>query len=504
MPATLRVLLGDESFPLRVLTELDDGVLDRPVSWVHSSDLMDPTPWLEPGNLLLTNGAQFSPEPDAAEATDYCRRLRAHGVVGIGFATDIIHDHVPLAVVRAGEAVDLPIVEIADRAPFIRIIRFVADIIAADRAARLSWLLDAQRAVARAAVRDDGLREILQTLSHLLGAWVELYDAVGGRLSLPGLRSAPRGVEAEVGRDVRRLLERRTAASLVVPSAGHALLQTIGQSSRLRGVLAVGGAEPLDPAGKELVATVVALASIALEQQRGVQTALRGVRAGVVEMLLDGHADAARRVADSAVGGLPTEPYLVGVLRGARATPGLLDELDLVSSDPQRLFSAELGADVVVLVAAGAGDALVALAERRGLAAGTARHGAGDDLPLAFRRAEQAAREARAGTVRAYEDLARRGLVGALREHGGEELAQSLLEPLDGLPPAERQRLRESAKVWLDANGAWDPAARALGIHRHTLRARLTQLEGLLRLDLSTFAARAELWAALEFTDDRS
>ncbi|WP_314456450.1 helix-turn-helix domain-containing protein, partial [uncultured Microbacterium sp.] len=100
-----------------------------------------------------------------------------------------------------------------------------------------------------------------------------------------------------------------------------------------------------------------------------------------------------------------------------------------------------------------------------------------------------------------YEDLARRGLVGALRERGGEVLAHSLLEPLDALPAAERQRLRESAKAWLDANGAWDPAARALGIHRHTLRARLTQLEGLLRLDLSTFAARAELWAALEFSD---
>ncbi|MCI9858334.1 PucR family transcriptional regulator [Microbacterium proteolyticum] len=502
MPATLRVLLDDDSFPLRVLTALDDRVLDRPVSWVHSSDLMDPTPWLEPGNLLLTNGAQFSSEPDAEEAVEYCRRLRAHGVVGLGFATQIIHDRVPDAVVRAGEAVDLPIVEIAARAPFIRIIRFVADIIAADRAARLSWLLDAQRAVARAAVRDDGLRGILQTLSHVLGAWVELYDAVGGRLSLPGLRSAPVGAEVEVGRDVRRLLERRTAASLTVPSAGHALLQTIGQSSRLRGVLAVGGAEPLDPAGKELVTTVVALASIALEQQRGVQTSLRGVRAGVVEMLLDGHGDTARRVADSAIGGLPAEPYLIGVLRGASATPGLLDELDLVSSDPRRLFSAERGDDVIVLVAEGAGDALAALAERRGLAVGTARHEEGEDLAPAFGRAAQAARDAPSGTVRAYADLARRGLVGALRERGGEVLARSLLEPLDALPPAERQRLRESARVWLEANGAWDPAARALGIHRHTLKARLTQLEGLLRLDLSTFAARAELWAALEFSDD--
>lgn len=498
MPATLRTLLDDPSFPLRVLTRLDDDALDRPLSWVHSSDLLDPTPYLEAGNLLLTNGAQFSPDPDADEALAYCRRLRELGVAGLGFATDIIHDRVPETVVRAGEAADLPIVEIADRAPFIRIIRFVADIIAAEGAARLSWLLDAQRAVARAAVREDGLREILATLSRLLDAWVELYDAVGGRLSSPGLRGAPAEVEAEVGRDVRRLLERRTAASLVVPSAGHALVQTIGQSGRLRGVLAVGGPEPLDPAGRDLVASVVALASIALEQQRGLQSALRGVRAGVIDLLVDGHGDTARRVAASALGGLPAAPYLVGVVRGAAALAGLHDELDLVSSDPARMFSAERDDDIIVLVADDAAPALAALAARRGLRVGIARHEAGDDLAENLRRAVHAARDAEAGTLRAYDDLAGRGLMGALRERGGEVLARSLLQPLEALPAAEQERMRESARVWLDANGAWDPAARSLGIHRHTLRARMAQLEQVLELDLSSFAARAELWAALE------
>ncbi|WP_279365789.1 PucR family transcriptional regulator [Microbacterium testaceum] len=498
MPATLRTLLDDPSFPLRVLTRLDDDALDRPLSWVHSSDLPDPTPYLEAGNLLLTNGAQFSPDPDADEARAYCRRLRELGVAGLGFATDIIHDRVPEAVLRAGEAADLPIVEIADRAPFIRIIRFVADIIAAEGAARLSWLLDAQRAVARAAVRDDGLREILATLSRLLDAWVELYDAVGGRLSSPGLRAAPAEVEAEVGRDVRRLLERRTAASLVVPSAGHALVQTIGQSGRLRGVLAVGGPEPLDPAGRDLVASVVALASIALEQQRGLQSALRGVRAGVIDLLVDGHGDTARRVAASALGGLPAAPYLVGVVRGAAARAGLHDELDLVSSDPARMFSAERDDDIIVLVADDAAPALAALAERRSLRVGTVRHTDDDDLAEDLRRAEHAASDAAAGTVRAYDELAGRGLVGALRERGGAVLARSLLQPLEVLPALERERLIAAARVWLDANGAWDPAARSLGIHRHTLRARMAQLEQVLEIDLSSFAARAELWAALE------
>ncbi|MEZ3157657.1 PucR family transcriptional regulator [Microbacterium sp. BWR-S6Y] len=498
MPATLHHLLDEGSFPLRVLTALDDEVLERPLSWVHSSDLLDPTPWLEPGTLLLTNGAQFSADPDAADAVAYCRRLRAHGVAGLGFATEIIHDRVPEALVRAGEETGLPVVEIARRAPFIGIIRFVADIIATDRAARFSWLLDAQRAVARAAVRDDGLREILHTLSRLLGAWVDLYDAVGGRLSLPGLRAAPDDIEAEVGREVRRLLERRTAASLVVPAAGGALLQTIGQSSRLRGVLAVGGSQPLDPAGKDLVATVVALASIALEQQRNVQSSVRAVRAGVLEMLLAGSDDTARRTADAALGGLPEAPYVVGVIRDAADSSGLLDELDLVSSDPRRMFSAERGADVVVLLSETAEGPLAALAERRGLSVGTARHDEGEAVAVALDRAGHAAREAPPGAVRAYAELAGRGLVEMLRDRGGEVLARTLLQPLEALPPAERRRLRESARVWLEANGAGDPAARALGIHRHTLKARLAHLEQLLGLDLSTFAARAELWAALE------
>ncbi|KEP74951.1 hypothetical protein HR12_01830, partial [Microbacterium sp. SUBG005] len=104
--------------------------------------------------------------------------------------------------------------------------------------------------------------------------------------------------------------------------------------------------------------------------------------------------------------------------------------------------------------------------------------------------------------LRAYDELAGRGLVGALRERGGEVLARSLLQPLAVLPASERKRLLASARVWLDANGAWDPAARSLGIHRHTLKARVAHLEQVLEIDLSSFAARAELWAALELAED--
>lgn len=501
MPATLRLLLEDGSFDLRPLSPTDDAALNRPLSWVHSSDLLDPTPWLEPGNLLLTNGAQFAEPIRHEDVIAYCQRLRDRDVAGVGFATEVIHDRVPEAFVRACRELGLPVVEIARRAPFIGIIRFVADIIAADRAARLSWLLDAQRAVTRAGVRDDGLREILRALSRHLGTWVTLYDAAGGRIAVPGVPHTPDAIAEQVEREVRMLLARKTPASLLMPPPDGALLQTIGQSLRLRGVLAVGAREPLDPAEKDLVGTVVALASLALEQQRQLQTSLRSIRAGIVEMLIADQPRPAQRVAETALGGLPSAPFTVGVVAAAPDAAGLLDELDVVAGDPQHLFFAERGGDVVLLMQPDALEALAPLAQRRQLAVGLSHHGPRDDVARSIRRARHAAQHAGSGAFVTYEDVAGRGLVGALRAHGGELVAESVLQPLDALAPSERRRLMSSARAWLDANGAWDPAARALGIHRHTLRARMTELESLLTLDLSTFAGRAELWAALEFRE---
>ena len=41
-------------------------------------------------------------------------------------------------------------------------------------------------------------------------------------------------------------------------------------------------------------------------------------------------------------------------------------------------------------------------------------------------------------------------------------------------------------------------AATALGVHRHTVRARIGLAQTLLGTDLASFAARADLWAALQ------
>ena len=34
---------------------------DNPIGWVHVSELPDPTPWLEGGELLITTGLEYGP-----------------------------------------------------------------------------------------------------------------------------------------------------------------------------------------------------------------------------------------------------------------------------------------------------------------------------------------------------------------------------------------------------------------------------------------------------------
>ncbi|WP_460369507.1 helix-turn-helix domain-containing protein, partial [Actinocorallia lasiicapitis] len=74
-------------------------------------------------------------------------------------------------------------------------------------------------------------------------------------------------------------------------------------------------------------------------------------------------------------------------------------------------------------------------------------------------------------------------------------LADQILAPLDAT-------LRASLRAYLAANGQGDPAARALGVHRHTLRHRMKRVAELLNRDLDAPATRAELWIVFSLSSE--
>jgi len=501
MSTTVRDLLQIQGFRLSVIAGAGAAELDLPITWVHSSDLLDPAQWLSEGQLLLTNGTQFAPDLDEAAATAYVGQLRQRGVSALGFATAVVHEVVPASLVAACDAMEFPLVEVGGRTPFIGIIRHVADAIAREASARLSWSLDAQRAVARAAVGADGLGEIMRVLAERMSSWVALYDSVGGRVRVPGLPPTPEEMAAPLAFEVEKLLKREQPAVLKLESP-RATVQTIGQPGRLRGALVVG-AVPTDAAESDLVGSVIALASIALEQQRTLDAARRRIRTGVLELLRSGAPKVADRTARAVWGPLPKAPLRVGVIPGPFRGQSVLDELEpLVLSLGQRLFFGELGEDIVLLGSSAALAQLDGMRGRHSLALGLSREVPFSAVDDGIAEARDAAGRADAGGPPvAFDEWASRGIFGFVRASGGQHVANVVMAPMAALPADERERLLLAGRVWLEANGAWDPAARTLGIHRHTLKARIDRLGTILALDLAQFSGRAELWAVLELAD---
>lgn len=74
----------------------------------------------------------------------------------------------------------------------------------------------------------------------------------------------------------------------------------------------------------------------------------------------------------------------------------------------------------------------------------------------------------------------------------------ALVQPLLEHDAATGDELVETLGTWLRCDAVAEATALRLGIHRHTVRARLRRAAELLDRDLDAFSARAEVWAALQ------
>jgi Purine catabolism regulatory protein-like family/PucR C-terminal helix-turn-helix domain/GGDEF-like domain len=88
------------------------------VRWVHITELVDPTPWLKGGELLLTTGLQLKGPKVQHELI---ARLAEHKIAGLGFGTGFAHKKVPVALVNAARKLDFPVFEVPYELPFIAI-----------------------------------------------------------------------------------------------------------------------------------------------------------------------------------------------------------------------------------------------------------------------------------------------------------------------------------------------------------------------------------------------
>ncbi|WP_030169321.1 PucR family transcriptional regulator [Spirillospora albida] len=519
MPPTLAEVAAVPGLGLRPLT----GPLpDAAVAWVAVSELEDPTPFLEGGELVLTTGMRLTP----SGAAGYVGRLVARGAAGLGFGVGVLHGEVPPELVAAARDQGLPLLEVPRPTPFIAVGKAVSRMLARERYEDVTRAFQAQRELTRAAL--DGPGPLVARLARLLGGWALLLDPSGGvreaepaaarsraAVLIPDLsRLAPAhhasGTEPERGADVAPPPDSGSGAgspssrgragggvaSVALSRRGeHVVLHRVGLGGAPRGFLAVGTSEPLPHVAHTIVGAAVALLTLQSETPR----TARELRGALAALLLG-------RPPGSA---LPGGPFRV--LACAAGGEVVLDALESDAAG-ERCLALPLESRTAVLVPDELTETVLRLLAPHGPIgvsdsldeAGMRGSGGGPRSPAGGRGAEDALREAEEALaavarqpgrrVLRHSDLPGQGVLGLLDPALARAFAEALLAPLDAA-------LAASVRAYVAANGQGEAAARALGVHRHTLRARLRKAAGLLGRDLDDPAARAELWIAFAALD---
>lgn len=509
MPLTLETLVQHSSLKLSVLA--GRGRLESEVCWVHTSELADPGPYLEGGELLLTTGLAL-PVAEPAALREYVRRLAAAGVVGLGFGVGVGHDEVPGALVEAAEQEGLPLLEVPRRTPFIAISKTVSAALAADRYKAVTAGFEAQRELTRAALAAEGPGALLTRLAGQLDGWAALYDASGTVVAAAPEWAGRRAARLAGEIDRMRGIQGPSGAAVTGPagSEDRVELQSLGTGRRPRGYLAVGTEERLDTSARYAVNAAVALLTLSLEQSRTLQRAHARLAAAVLRMLLAGETGHARSVAGGLYRDLLDQPVKVLIAEPADGTlgPGSLAGLaehaeTAAARSGDALLVIHDDARLTVLAADGA-TALAATADHAeaddALAAGLSAAVPPEEAPEAHRQAERAL----AVALRRGRNLVEHGEVGAgsvlplLAEDAVRAFAEGLLRPLREHDATSRGDLVASLHAWLSHHGQWDAAAADLGVHRHTLRYRMRRVEEILGRSLDDPDVRMELWLALK------
>lgn len=459
---------------------------DAEARWVATSELPDPSPFLEGGEILLTTGL--------VDRTDdewrlFASRMREAGVVAVGFGVGLSHPEVPRALSESANALELNLFVVPRRVPFIAVSRAVADLLwAAEREVdRLA--LQHQRDLTSAALV--GVDQLLAALAATVGGAATLYAADGSVIA----GKAPESLSTRATPLIRRMASAsgRGASSEISPGSRLAV-HPVGVGARVEAFLVVES----ELAHRVAVTTALALLTLDRERARAERDADRRIRSGALALALRNEADAARLLLEGA-GQRVAFPRSRGrVLRARGSADALDDALARLerSAGPVNPLSALSGDDLVVLIGAGEGeraDVIEAL---------DLEVGVGPVRPLiSLAESDEAARLALAAAtpgrpVVDWTELTGTGVDGLIGQSALHAFASELLEPIAERGDAEE--LLDALRAFLNHNGQVGPASAALGVHRNTLRNRLDAAQQVLGRSLQDPQLRADVWIALK------
>lgn len=147
--------------------------LDRPVRWVHVSDLPDLSNLLEGGELVLTTGQALT---DERHRDAYLPQLAQAGAVALVVELGTHVDQVPPSVVAAGAHLDLPVVALRRPVRFVEVTEEVHRRIVAEQYAEVDYARRVHEAFTNLSMRRASVDEIVAAAADMLDTPIVLED----------------------------------------------------------------------------------------------------------------------------------------------------------------------------------------------------------------------------------------------------------------------------------------------------------------------------------------
>jgi Purine catabolism regulatory protein-like family/PucR C-terminal helix-turn-helix domain len=456
------------------------------IRWVATSELTDPAPFLEGGEVLLTTGLEM--RGWRAQWRTYVGRLVARQVVALGFATGLTHRTVPAGLLAACRDQGLNIFEVPRDTTFVAISRTVASMIesGAEIAARRS--LEAQRQLTQAALRQDDPTALVTRLADIVNG----AAAVVGRDAI-----APRGparneldltvVAAEVDRIRPQGLR---AATSVQAGTGTLVVQPVGLTGPPLAHLAVYLPRRATDRESAAIATAVALLTLATQTRLARRDADRRLRARALELLIDADARTAALVLEATTDPAPL-PNRVVLARATGPDHVLDDALGVVEDDAT--LAGRLRGELWVVDTPDSIDDRVATLAEQGLLVGVGDPKRLESARISWANAGHALTSATpAVPVVKWERLVGEGALAVLDGDRAAAFAASFLGRLDD------ERLVQTLMSFLRHHGSRLKVSEELGIHRNTVGNRIAQIEAALGGSLDDPQVRVSAWIALQ------
>jgi len=501
----------------------EDGA-DAPVRWVHISELTDPTPWLSGGELLLTTGIQLDTE---ARQREFLRLLSGRHLAGLGFGTGFDHDRLPAPLLQEAAELGFPVFEVPYELPFIAITEKAFTRLVNEQYEVLQRGIAIHKRLERLVLEERGLDELVRALAAATGGAVSVLSARGDTIAEKLFRrQVPDDALQQVRDEVRRRSEALGAGTAKPPDAGEFApghpeiagrslvlpVSTRGRGAPQAWLLAARDAGGLGDFERLILQQAVTVVALELMRQRAMRDTERRLAGDVLAEALTG------RLSETELG-VRLRPFGVGAQAAvlvfasqdgsAAPAEGDLDRfladagVSALVASRERLLCAVVDArdslDPVGL-AGRARDSLTA--EHGELRAAASRTAPVGSLRRSFHEArcalEAAALANGHSPVASYRDLGAFQLLLSLQDDDALRLyCDSVLGPLENASGEYGDELIRSLEAFIEQNGQWERAARALYCHRHTLRYRIRRVEELTGRDLSNARDRIEFWLAL-------